>query len=107
TNRNPTPTPTGHRPPTSNGAATPHCNAHANCHSYTETHSDPEISPHTKAPSDPTASSVTGNTRLEKSNQERRNRGKGFPRQKVKSARVATSENGSRASFNRAKGFPR
>ena len=32
---------------------------HANCYSYTKTHSNPKIPPHTKAPSDPTASSVT------------------------------------------------
>ena len=47
---------------------------------HCQTHSNPEAPHHTKATSDSTASSVTGNTRLEKSNQERRNRGKGFPR---------------------------
>ena len=44
------------------------------------THSNSENPSHTKASSDPTASSITGNARFEKSNQERRNRGKGFPK---------------------------
>ena len=54
--------------------------SHANSYSYAKTHSNPETPSHTKAPSDPRASSVTGNTRLEKSNQESRNRGKGGTR---------------------------
>ncbi len=91
-------------------------NADCDCHGYThrnsnsyshaKTHSNAEAPHHTKATSDSTASSITGNTRLEKSNQESRNRGKGFPRE-GKVARVATSENGSRASFDCGKEFPR
>ena len=42
---------------------------HAISYSYAKTHSNPETPHHTKATSDSTASSVTGNTRLEKSNQ--------------------------------------
>ena len=49
-------------------------NGHANSYCYAKTHSNPETPSHTKAPSDPTASSVMGNTRVEKSNQERRNK---------------------------------
>ena len=41
---------------------------HASSYSYAKTHSNAEAPSHTKATSDPTASSVTRNTRLETSN---------------------------------------
>ena len=84
-----------------------HTDRNSNSYVHAKTHSNPEAPQHTKATSDSTASSVTGNTRLEKSNQESRNRRKGISEIEGKVARVATSESGSRASFNRGKEFPR
>ena len=52
----------------------------------------PRLAAHTKTSSDPTASSVTGNTRVEKPNQESRNRGKGISEIERKAARVAASD---------------
>jgi hypothetical protein len=43
------------------------CNEHGNSYSYAQTYSNPATPTHTKATSDPTASSVTGKPRLEKS----------------------------------------
>jgi hypothetical protein len=54
-----------YRHPDCNG----HGNRHADCYRYANTHSNSENPSHTKAPSNTTASSVTRNTRLEKSNQ--------------------------------------
>jgi hypothetical protein len=57
----------GHSYGDRNGHTDRNFNSHANSYRYGKTHSNPETPSHTKATSDPSASSVTGNSRLEKS----------------------------------------